>query len=152
MLCSGSECYGRRQCFVLFYRISELQDNKLLGLSMHSLDVMQPRPGQLYYGILSWQFLLKTLEPVVVPNLQCQGYVWLELGQRVSLTTAGSAKGKPQFATKPGSTKGKGPSSPLAWVNKRQGLRFVTVYSVSIYLSYGIFVEMSLKASRVLLK
>jgi len=71
---------------------------------------------------------------------------------RGNVTKPGSTKGKPQFATKPGSTKGKGPSSPLAWVNKRQGLRFVTVYSVSIYLSYGIFVEMSLKASRVLLK
>ena len=71
---------------------------------------------------------------------------------RGNVTKPGSAKGKPQFATKPGSTKGKGPSSPLAWVNKRQGLRFATVYSVSIYLSYGIFVEMSLKASRGLLK
>ena len=32
------------------------------------------------YGILSWQFLLKILEPVVVAKLQCQGYVWLEPG------------------------------------------------------------------------
>jgi hypothetical protein len=71
---------------------------------------------------------------------------------RGNVTKPGSAKGKPQFATKPGSTKGKGPSSPLAWVNKRQGPQFATIYSVSIYVSYGILVEMSLKASRGLLK
>ena len=71
---------------------------------------------------------------------------------RGNVIKPGSAKGKPQFATKPGSTKGKGPSSPLAWVNKRQGPQFATIYSVSIYVSYGIVVEMSLKASRGLLK
>ena len=69
---------------------------------------------------------------------------------RGNVTKPGSTKGTPQFATKPGSTKGKGPSSPLAWVNKRQGPQFATIYSVSIYVSYGIFVEMSSQQTLVL--
>ena len=72
------------------------------GLERHSLAELPPGVAQVLY--------------------ERDQLLWLKLdsSQRSSCAEFSIDAVKSQFATKPGSTKGKGPSSSLAWVNKRQ--------------------------------